>query len=59
MFKWQRWGYLDMYDKGKKLYDLYEDFNINIADITDANDCIKRIESCIDKYKNSGLKVKS
>lgn len=63
-FAWQRWGWIDMYEKNKKLYDLYyptykEGFNVEIHPIPDEDNqkkrdtdyYIEKIEECIKNYE--------
>ena len=64
-FAWQTWGWIDMYDGNKKLYDLYyskyeKAFNIEINKDVNATSqykvgieyFIKKMEGCINSYEN-------
>lgn len=63
-FAWQTWGWIDMYDDNKKLYDLYytkyeKGFNIKIEkEINDVSQYkvgieyfINKLEECINNYE--------
>ena len=63
-FAWQTWGWIDMYEDNKKLYDLYytkygKGFNIKIEKesyeesvlYSNADYFIQKLEECIDNYE--------
>ncbi|MDO4673448.1 MAG: hypothetical protein Q4A76_11095, partial [Porphyromonadaceae bacterium] len=57
-FAWQTWGWIDMYDRDIRLYDLYiekfgEGFSIEIDKLAnhDSSYYIGEIEKCIDRYE--------
>lgn len=71
-FAWQTWGWIDMYDKYNKLYDLYYKkfnmgFNVQINKEKDTNgefiiktdEFIKNIEDCIDEYEDFLIQLKT
>lgn len=56
-FAWQTWGWVDMYDKNHRLYDLYyseyqKGFNIKIKEDGDLNYYMQEIGKCIEEYKD-------
>ena len=56
-FAWQTWGWIDMYDDKKKLYDLYfakynKGFNIQISAHKNVEDFIQQIRFTIESYED-------
>ncbi len=56
-FAWQRWGYIDMYDGNKKLFELYfdkykEGFTIPIEADTNVEGIIQQLNEIIERYEN-------
>lgn len=49
-FAWQRWGYIDMYEDNKRLYDTYQRFNIPISDDINVDGLIQQLKSVIEDY---------
>lgn len=56
-FAWQTWGWIDMYDDKKKLYDLYyakynKGFNIQISACKDVEEFIQQLRFTIESYED-------
>jgi len=56
-FAWQTWGWIDMYDDKKKLYDLYfakynKGFNIQISAHKNVEDFIQQLRFTIESYED-------
>ncbi|MBR4988291.1 MAG: DUF262 domain-containing protein [Bacteroidaceae bacterium] len=56
-FAWQTWGWIDMYDDKKRLYDLYfakynKGFNIPIEADTNAEGFIQQLNEIIERYED-------
>lgn len=61
-FVWQMWGYIDMYEGNKKLFDLYfakynKGFNILPDAKLDVDGLIEQLKSIIDSYEDFKLQI--